>query len=135
MASYTYVNGIYEVTTQIHDGYKRFNHRNAQYRYTFDDKYMIEHWDFVSYAYPCMRVNHTIDDDAWFVLVTHDGLECSRTTTRQIGDFLRYIGCPITVSDIRMTIKGGYSCMYFGATCGNVLQIRGEVNSRFDIRF
>lgn len=133
--SYTYVNGIYEVTTDIHDGYKRFNSRNAQYRYSIDDGSVIEQWDFVSYAYPCLSAYHWIAYDAWEVFVTECALDCSRTTTRQIGDFLKHIGCPITVSDIRMTIKGGYSSMFFGSACDNVLYIRGEVNSKFDIRF
>lgn len=130
--SYTYENGCMMVTTEIHDGYKRFNSRNAQYRHTVDNELLVEQWDFVSYAYPCMSVDHVLDTDSWDVIVTYDAFDCSRTTTRQIGDFLRYIGCPITVSDIRMTWKRGYSYMYFG---DNVLHIRGEVNSKFDIRF
>ena len=133
--SYTYDNGIHMVTTDIHKGYKRFNSRNAQYRHTVDNESLMEQWDFVSYAYPVMSVDHIIDTDSWEVIVVYDALDCSRTTTRQIGDFLKYIGCHITVSDIRMTIKGGYSSMYFGSTCNNALHIRGEVNSRFDIRF
>lgn len=131
--SYTYVNGIYEVTTEIHDGYKRFKSRNAQYRHTVDREYMIEHWDFVSYAYPCMRVSHTMDDDAWYVKVTYDALDCSRTTTRQIGDFLKYIGCPLTIAHISKALEKHCSEMYFNGP--HMVIVRGEVNSKFDIRF
>lgn len=101
MAFYTYENGCMMVTTEIRYGFKRFKAKNAQYRHTVDNDLMLEEWDFVSYAYPCMSVNHVLDTDSWEVLITRDALNCSRTTARQIGDFLRYIGCPITLHDIR----------------------------------
>lgn len=131
--SYTYVNGIYEVTTDIHDGYKRFKSRNAQYRHTVDNDSLMEQWDFVSYAYPCMSVDHVLDTDSWDVIVTYDVLDCSRTTTRQIGDFLKYIGCPLSVAHIRKAFAMDVANMYFDDDC--VVEVRGEVNSRFDIRF
>lgn len=135
MASYTYVNNIYVVTTEIHDGYKRFNSRNAQYRHTVDNDFMIEQWDFVSYAYPVMIVDHVLDTDSWEVIVTSDALDCSRTTTRQIGDFLKFIGCPLTIAHIRKTFAMDVAEMYFVNDCSLSVNVRGEVNSRFDIRF
>lgn len=131
--SYTYDNGIYEVTTEIHAGYKRFNKRNAQYRHAVDNELMMEQWDFVSYAYPVMSVDHTLDTDSWCVIVTHDALDCSRTTTRQIGDFLKYIGCPLSLAHIRETMDMGVAEMYVDEESS--VNVRGEVNSRFDIRF
>lgn len=133
MDSYTYVNGIYEVTTQIHDGYKRFKSKNAQYRHTVDNDLMIEQWDFVSYAYPCMSVGHVLDTDSWDVIVTYDALDCSRTTTKQICDFLKFIGCPLSIEHIRKTFAMDVAEMYFTDSCS--VNVRGEVNSRFDIRF
>jgi len=131
MVSYTYVNGIYEVTTQIHDGYKRFNHRNAQYRHSVDG--FIEQWDFVSYAYPVMSVYHWIDIDEWEVTVTSDALDCSRTTTRQIGDFLKFIGCPLSIAHIRKTFALDVVQMHFDYE--HSVSVCDDVNSKFDIRF
>lgn len=130
--SYTYVNGIYEVTTTIHDGYKRFKSRNAQYRHSVDNDFMLEQWDFVSYAYPCLSVDRVIGMDSWNILIACDALDQSRTTTRQIGDFLRYIGCPLSIAHVRKALGMGVSELYFDDF---VIVVRGEVNSHFDIRF
>ncbi len=129
--SYKYINGYYEVTTQICDGYVRFNRRNAQYSRTVSEDGLIVQWDFVSYAYPVMTVS-LFDDGGWEVTVTHDCCDCSRTTSRQISDFLKFIHCPITYHDIKETINCGFAENYLG---NNVIVVRGEVETRFAIRF
>lgn len=129
--SYTYENGCMMVTTEIHGGFKRFNTRNAQYRHSVDG--FIEQWDFVSYAYPVMCVYHWIDIDEWEIVVVDNVLDCSRTTTRQIGDFLKFTGCPMTIAHIRKTLALNVVQMHFDYE--HSVSVCDDVNSRFDIRF
>lgn len=121
-----------KVTTDIHYGYKRFKSCNAQYRHTVDTELMMEQWDFVSYAYPVMSVSHVLDTDSWDVFVTHDATKISVSTSRQIRNFLKYIGCALDIHDIDESIEAGYAENYIFDSC---VIVRGEVNSRFDIRF
>lgn len=100
MKSYSYVNGCYQVTTQIRDGWHRLNHCNAQYQHLRRD--FFEYWNLISYATPICRVSHITHNghDIWHMDVT-GYYDCSPSTTRQLQRFLRMFGLPYTVNDIR----------------------------------
>jgi hypothetical protein len=129
--SYKYINGYYEVTVPIHDGFKRFHSMNAQYAYTYDTEYDIAQWDFVSYNYPLMSVQHVIGGN-WEVMIAYDALEQSRSTNRQISRFLREINCPFGIMRLQHAIKSGCAEMYHN---DDVIVIRGEVASSFVNRY
>ena len=130
--SYKYVNGCFEVTVPIHNGYERFHSMNAQYAYTYDMETDIAEWDFVSYNYPLMSVTHVIGGN-WEVMITFDALNQSRSTNRQISRFLREISCPISIRHLQQAIEIGCSEAY--CNDDDVIVIRGEVETSFVNRY
>lgn len=92
--AYKYVNGVYEVTTAIRDGYKRFRSMNAQYkfeRHCWDDCY----W-FISYNTPIMWANYNHVTEKWHIVLNWEMYDCSVSTIRQLTTFMRWINCPIS---------------------------------------
>lgn len=132
--SYTYINGVYEVTTPIHKGFKRFHSMNAQYSFEHDDDFNADSWDFVSYAMPIMTVYHEIDSGMWYITIAYDALIQSRSTNRQISRFLNEIGAPVTICDLRDLIDSGFANKYDFAN-NRIIYVRGEVNSLFTVAF
>lgn len=98
--SYTYVNGIWSVTTDIRDGFKRFHNCNAQARNIYhcnSDGIMVDHvLQFISYNTEICQIVKLYDysDYEYYVWVNEDAYSYSRTTTRQfnrwINELARY---------------------------------------------
>ena len=102
--SYKYVNGIYEVTTEIKSGYKRFHNCNAQHRtdtISDDNGRLFIIWDFISYATPICRVWYDTKWNVYYVTVNAEYYRCSPTTIKQFSRWLREINAPITYQDIK----------------------------------
>ena len=97
MASYSYVNGIYPVTVQIRDGWKRLNKCNAQVQHLISQDGRRQHWNFISYNTPICRVSHNISKDGtidgWRIDLSHDW-NCSVSTQRQLQKFFAMFNLP-----------------------------------------
>lgn len=142
--SYTYINGTYEVTTPIHNGFKRFHSMNAQVAYTYDELVDVhnstfeyhgyETWDFVSYAMPVLTVMHGFDTNMWDITIAYDAFNQSRSTNRQIARFLREINAPTTVYELRKLIESGFANLHDNMN-NRYIHVRGEVNSMFTVAF
>lgn len=104
--SYKYVNGCYEVTTDIRDGFKRFHSMNAQESiFVVDDENgaRFEIWQFVSYATDIMQVVHDLDYDTWVVSCNGNPFSYSPSTSRQVSRWIRENRFfPFTISDVRV---------------------------------
>ena len=104
--SYKYVNGCYEVTTEIRDGFKRFHSMNAQESlFVVDDENgaRFEIWQFVSYATNIMQVVHDLDYDTWVVSCNGNPFSYSPSTSRQVSRWIRENSTfPFTVDDVRV---------------------------------
>lgn len=104
--SYKYVNGCYEVTTEIRDGFKRFHSMNAQeshFTVNDDDGTRFEVWQFVSYATDIMQVVHDLEYNTWVVSCNGNPFSYSPSTSRQVSRWIRENRFfPFTVNDIRV---------------------------------
>jgi hypothetical protein len=98
MSGYKYVNGVYEVYTPIHDGFKRFHSMNAQYRVQEIDGTKV--WQFISYATPILQVVR-YDNVRWLVSFLGNPFDYSPSTSRQVSRFIRENVFPFTASDVR----------------------------------
>lgn len=92
--SYTYINGIYEVTTAIRNGFKRFHSMNAQYK--FERFGWVDYYRFVSYATPILWASHNYGTDKWRILINWESYDCSKSTIRQLTRFMRENDFPIS---------------------------------------
>lgn len=104
--SYKYVNGCYEVTTEIRDGFKRFHSMHAQESlFIVDDENgaRFEVWQFVSYSTDIMQVVHDLDYDTWVVSCNGNPFSYSPSTSRQVSRWIRENRFfPFTSSDVRV---------------------------------
>ncbi len=103
--SYKYVNGCFEVTTDIRNGFKRFHSMNAQHAmFTIDDD-KIPRWivyQFVSYATNVIQVVKDMKYETFVVSCNGNPFGYSRSTSRQITRWIneRWF-FPFTSDDIR----------------------------------
>lgn len=95
MSSYSYVNGCYQVTTEILDGWHRFNRMNAQVQHLVSQAGNTEHWNLISYNTPICRVTrHGINgNDIYRIDLSHDW-NCSVSTQRQLRKFFEHYNLP-----------------------------------------
>lgn len=104
--SYKYVNGCYEVTTDIRDGFKRFHSMKAQesmFVINDDNDARFEVWQFVSYATDIMQVVHDLDYDTWVVSCNGNPFSYSPSTSRQVSRWIRENRFfPFTPNDVRV---------------------------------
>lgn len=104
---YSYVNGVYNITTYVRDGWKRFHSMNAQYQLLKKetDTTIFEYFNFISYDTPIARISHITKKDgtinSWRMDVT-SYWNCSPSTKRQLSRFLREYELPYTMNDIAM---------------------------------
>jgi hypothetical protein len=111
--SYKYINGYYEVTTDIRNGFKRFHTMNAQYkfeRFGWDDNY----W-FISYNTPILWATYSHVTDKWHIVINWESYDCSTSTIRQLTRFMRESGMPIShVYDLRNAFATNAHVTVFG---------------------
>ena len=104
--SYKYVNGVFEVTTEIRNGFKRFHSMNAQetsFVVNDDDVPRFAVWQFVSYATDIMQVVHDNEYDTWVVSCNGSPFSYSPSTSRQVSRWIRENRFfPFTPSDVRV---------------------------------
>lgn len=108
--SYSYVVGVYVVTTYVRYGFKRFHTMNAQYR-VFSTDYDSElnrdrftFYQFVSYATDIMQAMYDAKYDSWIVSFNDNPFGYSPSTSRQVSRFIReYL--PFTPNDVRIAYK------------------------------
>ena len=111
--SYTYVNGCYEITTEIRAGFKRFHRCNAQESlFTIPEdssNYAVSRWyvwQFISYATPIVQVIRDTKYDTWSVTFNCNPYGYSQTTSRQVNRWIyehRNV-FPFDVEDVRIAI-------------------------------
>ena len=81
--SYTYINGYFEVTTVIRNGFKRFHSMNAQF------KRELHGWDecywFISYNTPIMWANYNHVTEKWHIVLNWESYDCSVSCVRLIA--------------------------------------------------
>ena len=92
MASYTYDNGIYMVTTPIYDGFHRFHGCNAQEKKLVinDEKgarFIV--WQFISYNTRIAQVMRDLEHNCYIVYLHGNPYDYSRTTNKQFNRWLR----------------------------------------------
>ena len=101
MASYTYCNGVYNVTTYIRNGYKRFHTMNAQCaEFNIDDR--LKCWQFVSYNTNICQVIFDSKFYDWYVMFNDNPFGYSSSTTRQVSRWIRENRFPFTGNDVRI---------------------------------
>lgn len=105
MASYSYTNGCFEVTTQIRNGFKRFHNCRAQHaKFVLNDDDNIPRfivYQFISYATPVIQIVRDMKYDSYIVSCNENPFGYSRTTSRQISKWLHEIVTPIDSYTIR----------------------------------
>lgn len=126
MASYSYCNGVYQVTTFVRSGFKRFHSMNAQYRIQKCAGENITRYYFVSYATPIMYAFHIEDTDKWFIHFNDNPFGFSSSTSRQLSKFLNEFSIPATPWDIKNTIKKAH---FFGTPDSNTAYLNDNVES------
>lgn len=105
MSSYTYVNGVFVVTTDIRNGFKRFHKCNAQetsFVVNDDDNIpRFEIWQFISYATPVIQVVKDMKHNTWIVSCNDNPFGYSRTTSRQISKWISEHAFPFSAYDLK----------------------------------
>lgn len=105
MASYSYPNGCFEITTHIKDGFKRFHNCRAQYsKFVLNDDDNIPRfivYQFISYATPVIQIVRDMKYDKYIVSCNENPFGYSPTTSRQISRWLHEIVTPIDSYTIR----------------------------------
>lgn len=99
-SSYTYCNGVYQVTTYVRNGFKRFHSMNAQCA-EFDIDSRWHCWQFVSYNTNICQVMYDSKYDKWHVLFNSDPFDYSRSTSRQVCRWLRENGFSFAPSIVK----------------------------------
>ena len=107
MLSYIYCNGVYQVTTYVRDGFKRFHTMNAQHS-VFDIDERFRCWQFVSYATEICQITYDYKYHIWHACFNGNPFAYSSSTSRQVSRWLRElndsVNCPITPNIVRMAI-------------------------------
>lgn len=104
MASYTYVNGVMQVTTEIRPNFKRYRSMNAQHsKFVIDDAYGPRYivWQFISYATPIIQVVRDMDYDTYVVSCNGNPFGYSRSTSRQVTKWINDHYWPIDSATLR----------------------------------
>lgn len=105
MGSYSYVNGVFVVTTDIRYGFKRFHKCNAQESHFVvnddDNIPRFEIWQFISYATPVIQVVKDMKYDSWIVSCNDNPFGYSPSTSRQIIRWIRERAFPFSGYDLK----------------------------------
>ena len=109
MTSYSYVNGVYNVTTYVRDGWKRYHSMNAQYcndtaladEMTVNGVRTFKRYRFISYNTPILYAMYDNKYNHWMIEVNANALHYSATTSRQLARFLNEFGLPISCATLR----------------------------------
>lgn len=109
--SYTYYNGVFQVTTEIKPKFKRYHSCNAQYHisvFNGKDHGMNEKVDSKTYtliSYDTWIIHCSWNRNGWILYVNPNAYEYSVTTTRQLNRFITEYHIPITMNDIKEAIN------------------------------
>lgn len=103
MAQYSYVNGVYGVTTYVRSGFERFHTMNAQCAHEkfYEDGRYFERWHFISYATPICSVLYDSSNDTTTYYVNRAYFDCSPSTSRQFNRWLRENHMKLSLYDIK----------------------------------
>ena len=109
MTSYSYVNGVYSVTTYVRYGWKRYHNMNAQYcndtaladEMTVNGVRTFKRYRFISYNTPILYAMYDNKYNHWMIEVNANALHYSATTSRQLARFLNEFDIPISCATLR----------------------------------
>lgn len=104
MTSYSYCNGVYNVTTYVRDGFQRFHTMNAQCSaFNIAERYTC--WQFISYATEICQIMYDHKYNVWHACFSSNPFGYSSSTSRQVSRWLRELSdavkCPITPAMVR----------------------------------
>ncbi len=124
--AYKYTKGVFEVTTPIRDGFKRFHKCNAQYKietFLFDDEMTVRgartqtRYAFISYNTPMVYALYDNKYDNWFVCVNDNIDNYSKSTSRQLDRFFGEYGIPLNVLNIKVALRRDVASSIFFPSC------------------
>ena len=125
--------------------WKRFCNRMCAYWYNesvtsttkfgLDDNVTHKNWYLISYGTPiCMVTSHhseLLDNTNWIVYVNEEYYRYSRTTIRQLSDFLKFIGSPCSYIEIKKTMHSTRMHFFYDATIKESVRLYRMNDSEF----